>query len=305
MPAAKTTAIGLGISVTSGSANDSTNISASVSYESLNDGVNASIDGSTIQGTSSASTGTVQINADQETNVGIGGGSLYVSAGSGNGNALGIALTYAEIADPSGGLAVSASLSNSSVTDDGSISVVALDQSRILSGAATAGLGNNTTTGVAASVVVNSIRPTDFADITGVPAASGDAAVTGGIKVSGDVIVESSGGSSASLDNLISAAALTANGGLAGGGVPVDDSGLDFTGAALDPKSSTGAAILAVAGFVQTGKSNVGASLVVNNIDASHDAVIDDITLTSTSGVVAVSASDDTEILGIAGRRGV
>jgi len=296
------TAIGLALSVTAGQATTSVAISASASIIEVNDGVEALVDSSTLGGADAGSSGTLSISADQNTSIGIGAGSLYLKLGSGNGGGGAVALTYAEIGDPANGDAVSAILSNSSVQNIGDLSLLALDQSRILSGAAAAG-GGTDADGFAGSVVVNAINPTDLAEITGTPAVSGTAVVTGGIDVSGDVTVLATGGSNATLDSLISTAALSANGGLAGGGVPVDDSGLDFTGAALAPTSPTGAAILAVAGMVQVstgGGSNVGVSLVVDNIAQTHEALIDRADVTSTGGVVDVSASDDAEILGIA-----
>jgi len=293
------TAIGLAISVSTGSGSTSIDVSAAVSVDEINDGVNASIDSSTLDGTASLSPKSVAISADQNTEIGIGGGSLYVKLSNGAGDGLGIALTYAEIGDPDGGTAVSAVLSNSSVENVDDLSVIALDQSRILSGAAVGG-GGEDTSGFAGAVVVNDISPTVMAQIVAAPAVAGTAAVVGGINVAGDVTVLASGGSNATLEGLISNAALSANGGLSGGGTPLDDSGLDFTGAALSPSTSSGAAILAVAGEVQAGKSNVGVSLVVDNIDQTHEALIDGVTLTSTGGVVSVDAADDSEILGIA-----
>ncbi|WP_210254868.1 hypothetical protein [Methylocapsa sp. S129] len=290
------TVIGLAISATTGQATKAVSVSASVSVAEINDGVNALIDSSVLRGTGPSSS--IAIDADQDAEIGIGAGSLYLKLGNGAGGGLGVALTYAEIGDPSGGDAVSAILSNSSVADIGSLSLLALDQSRILSGAAVFG-GGPDADGFAGAVIVNTIGPSDLAEIVGAPAVSGTAAVTSGITVSGDVTVVASGGSSPTLEGIISTAALNANGGLSNGSIQ-DDSGLDFTAAVVDPTSTTGAAIIAVAGEVQAGASNLGLSLIVNQIDQSHDALIDGVTIISTGGVVNVSAVENSEILGIA-----
>jgi hypothetical protein len=292
----QSTTVGLAVALTTGIATSSGQASVSASIAQIDDGVQASIDSSTVGQASGGNAALLSIIADETTNIGIGAGSLYGGFGSGNSNGIGVALTYAEIGDPSGGAAVSAVLSNSSVQNTASLNVEALDTSRIVSGAAVGG-GGADANGFAGSVVVNDIDPTILAEITSVPAVSGTAAVTGGITVSGDVTVTSSGGDVQALDQII-ANAVTAGSCLAGS---TCDSGLDFTGAALSPTSTTGAAILAVAGNVQaTGKSNVGVSIVVNRIGTRHEALIDGASVTSTGGVVGVSANDNSEILGIA-----
>ena len=294
----QSTTVGLAVALTTGTSTSSGQASASVSIAQIDDGVQAGIDSSTVGQAvgGSGNAGALSIVADETTNIGIGAGSLYGGFGSGNSNGFGVALTYAEIGDPSSGAGVSAVLSNSSVQNTASLNVEALNTSRIISGAAVGG-GGADASGFAGSVVVNDIDPTILAEITSTPAVSGTAAVTGGITVSGDVTVTSSGGSVATLDALIANAA-TAGSCLTGS---TCDSGIDFTGSALSPTNTTGAAILAVAGNVQiTGKSNVGISIVVNRIGTRHEALIDGASVTSTGGVVSVSANDDSEILGIA-----
>ncbi|MGA7964778.1 MAG: leukotoxin LktA family filamentous adhesin, partial [Gammaproteobacteria bacterium] len=291
----ESTTVGLAVALTAGSGNGA-QASASVSVAQIDDGVQAGIDSSTVGSTSPDPAGDIAILAYRTTDIGIGAGSLYGGGGSSNSNGFGVSMTYAEIGDPSSGAAVSAVLSNSKVWKTAGLDVEAFDTSRIVSGAATAGGGANAS-GFSGSVVVNDISPTILAEITAVPTLSGAATVPGGITVSGDVIVSASAGSVAALDKIISDAAKAGNNGAA----PTDDSGLDFSGGAVSPTDATGAAIIAVAGNVQVGKSNVGVSIVVNRTGTRHEALIDHLaSVTSTGGVVDVSATDNSEILGIA-----
>ncbi|WP_159103993.1 leukotoxin LktA family filamentous adhesin [Rhodopseudomonas sp. B29] len=256
------TSIGLAIAVTGGSSNSSLQFAASVSAAMISNGVQAGIDGSTVGQTTGSGVGDVSIIADQKTNIGIGAGSLYGGLTVGpnsQSTGVGVAMTYASIGDPSSGAGVSAVLSNSTIRNVDDLTVQALMTSRIASGAATVGGGANAN-GFAGVVIVNDIDPTVLAEITG-----------GTVNVSGNVLVNASGASIPSLDALIAGAALAANGGLA----PAGNSGLDFSGGAVSPSNATGAAIIAVAGLVQLGKSNVGVSIVVNRIGTSHLALID------------------------------
>lgn len=288
------TTIGLGIAITGGSGSQ-TQAAVSVSAADLNNGVQASVDSSTIGQTNGGFAGDLTIVASQNTNIGIGGGSLYGGLGTDESNGLGVSLTYAGISDPTSGAAVSAVLSNSKVYNTDDLIILAMSNSRIIAGAATAGGGPNAN-GFAGSVVITDIRPTVLAKITSMPAVAGTAAVTGGITVTGDVRVNAFSGSDATLNTLIRNAAVTANGGLSYSG----DSDINFDAGDLSPSSATGAAIIAVAGNVQGGKSNVGVSIVVNRVASSYEAYIDRISVTSAGGVVDVSARDSSEIIGIA-----
>ena len=276
------TVIGIAMALTAGVSQGGTAASVSASVGEITDSVSAKIDNSTITGRG----GNLTIAADQEANIGIGGGSLYVRA-DGAGSGLGVALTYAMVGDPSGASAVNATLSNTTVSGESALSVLAYDQSRILSGAAVGGGGANTN-GFAGAIVVNEITPTILANISG----TGSTA----INVNGDVTVTSSGGTRDDFHTIIRNVAAKFNGGVG----PTSDSGLDFTGAILNPSASTGAAIFAVAGNVGAGKSNVGVSLVVDRISQSNVALIDGVALTTTAGSVAVSARNDADILAVA-----
>lgn len=288
------TTVGIAMAITAG-AGAGSQASASVSVALISNGVQAGVDSSTVGQIDGGSKGDLSIIANQTLKIGIGGGSFYGGFGSQGSNGFGLTMTYAAVGDPTSGAAVSALLSNSRVYNTDDLTLLALDSTRIISAAAVAGGGANSS-GFAGSVVVNDIDPTILAQITSVPEVNGTAAVTGGIVVVGNVTVHAFSGSDATLDTLISNAALSANGGLAYSG----DSGLDFSANDMSPTSTTGAAILAVAGNAQVGKSNVGVSIVVNRIGTRHEAVIDRASVTSTGGSVDVAARDDTEILGIA-----
>ncbi|MCK9919144.1 leukotoxin LktA family filamentous adhesin [Microbacteriaceae bacterium K1510] len=294
----ESTTIGLAVAMTAGSGNGY-EASASVSVAEINNGVQALVDSSTLGDAATGSLANIAIIADQVTNIGIGAGSLYAGfTGYPQDSSIGfgVAMTYASIGDPTSGAAVSAVLANSKVQYTQNLTVEALDSSRIISGAAVGGGGPNAS-GFAGSVVVNDINPTVLAEITSVPAVSGTAAVTGGITVAGDITVNALSGSNATLDAIINGAAIAANGGLT---APASNSGLSFAATDVSPDSATGAAIIAVAGNVQLGKANVGVSIVVNRIGTRHLALIDKATVTSTAGVVDVSARDDAEIIGVA-----
>ena len=290
----ESTTIGLGIAITGGSGSQ-TQVAVSVSAADLNNGVQASVDSSTVGQATGGFAGDFTIIASQNTNIGIGGGSLYGGFGSEESNGFGVSMTYAGIGDPASGAAVSAVLSNSKVSNTDDLVILAMSNSRIIAGAATGGGGPNAN-GFAGSVVVTEISPTVLAKITSVPAVAGTAAVTGGITVAGDVRVNAYSGSDATLNTLIRNAAITANGGLSYSG----DFDINFDATDLEPASVTGAAIIAIAGNVQGGKSNVGVSIVVNRVASSYEAYIDRISVTSAGGVVDVSARDSSEIIGIA-----
>lgn len=292
----ESTTVAVALAVTGGSGSG-TQASASVSAAEIKNGVQALVDSSTLGDAATGSLANIAIVADQVTKIGIGGGSLYGGIGVDESKGFGVSMTYVSIGDPTSGAAVSAVLANSTVQYTNNLVVEALDSSRIISGAASGGGGANSS-GFAGSVVVNDIDPTILAMITSAPAVSGTAAVTGGITVAGDVTVNALSGSSATLDAIINNAAIAANGGLT---APTGNSGINFAATDVSPTSSTGAAVIAVAGVVQlSGGSNVGVSIVANRIGTSHQAIVDGATVTSSSGVVKVAARDDAEIIGIA-----
>lgn len=169
----QSTIVALGLAINA-SANQSTaaSIAGSVSIGDIHDSVTAYVSNSTF----TADTGTrhldngVTIAAYQTTDIGIGGGALYGGGKAG----FGFAFTYVNIADPSGGKAVDAHVSNSSITDYYNFNLLAVDSSRIASGAALAGVAQN---GLAVSLVINEITPTISAVIDSGTGAGGSSTI--------------------------------------------------------------------------------------------------------------------------------
>ena len=99
--------------------------------------------------------------AYQAANIGIGGGSLYIGGSKG----FGVAFTYADIEDPSGGASNLARISNSALSDYDMVSIVATDRSRILAGAAVAG-GGSSSDSIAGSFVLATVSRSTEALLT-------------------------------------------------------------------------------------------------------------------------------------------
>jgi hypothetical protein len=170
----RATIVGVGIAVSAGG-NGAAAISAAIGL--ITSRVSASIANSAITGDSATSVSKLaSVNAYQTTDIGIGGGAAYLGAQSG----IGLSLSYAEIGDPSGQDAVSATIRNSSLVNINGLNVVASNSSRIASGAATVGLGGN---GLSGAFVFNKVTPTTRAEITGTSGAIPT------ITVGGDVVV--------------------------------------------------------------------------------------------------------------------
>lgn len=153
----QSTIVALGLAI-NGSANQSAaaSVAGSVSIGDIHDSVTAYVSNSSFGADTSSTRHLADgatVAAYQTTDVGIGGGALYGGGKAG----FGFAFTYVNIADPSGGKAVNAYVSNSSITDYYNFNLSAVDSSRIASGAALAGFAQN---GLAVSLVVNEINPT-------------------------------------------------------------------------------------------------------------------------------------------------
>ena len=284
------TVIGLALAV-SNAKTTAQSFAGSISLAEVTDNVSASIINSQLTGTSAAGSRSIDVDAYQSTDVGIGAGSLYVTKASTNAPSAGagFALTYVSITDPTDQASVSAQVTNSSISAYDSLTVAALDVSVIGSGAAAAGGGPNSAD-LGGAVVVNDISPTITASI------GGSAASPQTIHVAGDISVTAAGAPNSDFNTVLAAVATATNAGVA----PVNNSEVDFSAAAVDANMSPGAAIVGVAGMVQFGAANVGFSLVINTIDQSHSATIDDALLTSDSGDIGVYATDNSTILGIA-----
>ncbi len=247
---------------------------------------------STITGQASGVNRALEVDAYQTTNIAIGGGSLYMSGGK---VGLGLALTYASIGDPSlTQKATDAHILSTSISNYDTLLVLADSASVIASGAASGGAGGN---GLAGAIIVGEITPTITAYI--------DSNSTVNINV-GRVTVVADSGAVASLDtalgnlvkksnnNHLASDTCTAAGGMGG------QSSIDFSAAALNDGSPNGpgASIVSVAGTIQAGKNNVGASLIYNTIATTHSAYIANVLMTAATanGDVSVSARDSTKI---------
>lgn len=271
-----------------GSKSNAAALSASVGI--ITDSANAYIESSTITGQASGVNRALEVDAYQTTNVAIGGGSLYISGGQAG---VGIGLTYASIGDPTGGNATDAHIRSSSISNYDTLLVMADSASVIAAGAASGGAGSN---GLAGAIVVSEITPTTTAYI--------NSGATVNINVGRVTVLADSGAVSAldtalgnlvkkSNNNLLASDTCTVAGGTGG------QNCIDFGAAALNDGTGNGpgASIVSVAGLIQAGKNNVGASIVYNSIATTHSAYIANVLMSAGSnGNVSVSAVDSSKI---------
>ena len=219
------TVVAIGVA---GSKSNAASLSASVGI--ITDSANAYIESSTITGQSTGVNRALEIDAYQTTNVAIGGGSLYVSGGQAG---VGIGLTYASVADPTGGNATDAHIRSTSISNYDSLLLIADSASVIAAGAASGGAGSN---GLAGAVVVSEITPTTTAYINSGPTVS--------INVSRVTVLADSGAVSAldtalgnlvkkSNNNLLASDTCTVAGGTGG------QNCIDFGAAALNDGTVT------------------------------------------------------------------
>ncbi|MBR0906203.1 leukotoxin LktA family filamentous adhesin [Bradyrhizobium liaoningense] len=279
------TVVAIGVA---GSKSNAASLSASVGI--ITDSANAYIESSTITGQASGVNRALEVDAYQTTNVAIGGGSLYISGGQAG---VGIGLTYASIADPTGGNATDAHIRSTSISNYDTLLVMADTASVIAAGAASGGAGSN---GLAGAIVVSEITPTTTAYIS-----SGS---TVNINVGRVTVLADSGAVSAldtalgnlvkkSNNNLLASDTCTVAGGTGG------QNCIDFGAAALNGGTGNGpgASVISVAGLIQAGKNNVGASIVYNTIATTHSAYIANVLMSAGSnGNVSVSAVDSSKI---------
>jgi hypothetical protein len=275
----------VGVSIAAARANSgAAAVSAAIGI--VTDSVTAQIRNSAINGLSGGSTGNdVMVNAYRATDIGIGGGAAYAGAQAG----LGVALTYASIGDPSGRDAVTALITDTSLTAVDTLTVAARTSSRIVS-SAIAGGGGPDSNGPAGAIVINEVSPTTRAAVTDTSGAASQ------IAMDGDVLIVADSGRDNALD-----AALDAR--LAN----TDPGQIDFTGRATNANDATnpaGASIIAVAGSVQAGRNNIGCSFLSNTISQSHIATLENVDLTS-STAVTVRAQDGSLITAVAVGLGV
>ncbi|WID96648.1 leukotoxin LktA family filamentous adhesin [Bosea vestrisii] len=275
----------VGVSIAAARANSgAAAVSAAIGI--ITDSVSAQIRNSAINGISGASSGNdVLVNAYRATDIGIGGGAAYAGAQAG----LGVALTYVSIGDPSGRDAVAALITDTSLSAVDKLTVAARTSSRIVS-SAIAGGGGPDSNGLAGAIVITEISPTTRAAVTDTAGAPSR------IAMDGDVLVVADSGKDGTLD-----AALDSR--LAN----TDPGQIDFTGSATNANQAAnpiGASIIAIAGAVQAGKNNIGSSFLSNTISQSHIALIENVDLTSSTGVT-VRAQDGSLITAVAVGLGV
>ncbi|MBR1266082.1 leukotoxin LktA family filamentous adhesin [Bradyrhizobium sp. AUGA SZCCT0222] len=270
-------------------------VAIALSVGIITDSVNAYIQNSTLNGVSSGMSRAVEVDAYQTSNIAIGGGSLYVAGGQGG---VGAGFTYASIGDPTGGTAVDAHIRGTSINGYDTLTVLGDNASVIAAGAASGGAGGN---GAAGAIVVTDITTSTMAYIR--------SSATVNITVTGNVIVTADSVAIASLDtalsNLVKASnanQLASDNCSTTGGQQncVDFSYQALNGGTAGSPTAPGAAIIAVAGIIQAGKNNVGASMVYDHIATTHSAYIAGVLLTSTNGTVSVTASDSSEIQSVA-----
>ncbi|HEY1943653.1 MAG TPA: leukotoxin LktA family filamentous adhesin, partial [Roseiarcus sp.] len=282
--------VGLGIAVASESSEQPAGgFAGSVSVALIDDRVAAYVDKSTLTGIGGAGAQDAVVLADQQTTIGIGGGSFF-AGGQGGG---GLVITYTDIADPSSGPATDAHISNSSVTNFADIGVVAESPQAVYSAGAEVvssqvGLGGalvfTTATATTSATISNTGStplPISALDDVYVLAATDPKSLPSW--VTAPTIVSTDSGASAVAANY---------------GDPSGDSSANASDAAL--LTSGSAAILSIAGnIVVGGNDGVGFSSVDDTIGEAHLAQISGVTVTA-PGAVTVAALDSTAILAIA-----
>ncbi|GGD07341.1 leukotoxin LktA family filamentous adhesin [Halopseudomonas salina] len=318
------TSVALALAVTSSDQNtqNSNNGALSISGAQIYDGTSARIDNSSITSNNDGDD-SLEVSAHNNADIGVGGGSLYLGGKKGGG----LAITFAEINDPSAmlaginpdsnnvlstahnedvysGCAAEAVISGvdgarSTLTNFDSLTVSASAVNSIGIGAAGGGYngGVENSQGFAGSFAVGSIGADTRALISKTD-----------IKGVQTLHVNASGEDNATLDTL-----------LAGLGSSTINSDFDFSGAdAIDNTevftdedgtgssynySSAGKRIIAVAGVVQAGKSNLGISYAHADVQSDTSARMADVNInqgaTSTADVV-VNARDNSLLYSVA-----
>jgi hypothetical protein len=110
------------------------------SVADINDGVQAAVNTSTIDGPTSGTGRGVSLHAYDRTDIGVGGGAMYLKLTDQNGSSAGVALTYAGIHDPAGGKATDASIINSKIDHYDTLDVAAANSDRTVKTKASAPL---------------------------------------------------------------------------------------------------------------------------------------------------------------------
>ena len=273
--------IGLGFSVNTNNASGKNySVGVSASAAQVNDSASARIEDSTLDAQDTSRT--LDVQAYTRTDIGVGGGSLF---GGGKGG-IGLAITCAEIGNGERD-ATEALISGSVLTDFNKLTLSATNASRIASGAASLG-GGNDALGFAGSFVINKVGGTHGARLVSSTAAN-----------TGTVSLDVRGAVNTALDTTLD--------GLGSGS---ENGNFDFSGALVADFASpggsfdgTGSRVLGVAGFLQYGKSNIGIAYAHNDIQQTHEAAITGSTVTATS--VKVNAQDESAAIAVSAGVGV
>ena len=280
-----TVVAGIGLSVNATSGGTSGSLAGSVSVADIDDRVAAYIDDSTVSGS-----GDAIVLAEQDTEVGIGGGAFFLGGKAG----FGLAVTYLDIENPSAGPATDAHISNSNVTGFTDIDVIATAPQIIYSGAATG--GTNTTASLGGAFIFNTLDATTSATISnsGATALSITANQNVSVTASTDPNNISTEANSFFLEGDSQSSTYKAN----YAADPNDSSASDQADAAL--LSGQSAAIVSVAGIIETGAGTaVGVSVIDNTVDESHVASVSGVTVAAQNAMF-VAAGDSTTILAVA-----
>jgi hypothetical protein len=318
------TSVALALAITSSAqtTTDSNNGALSISGAQIYDGTSARIDNSSITSNNDGDD-SLEVSAYNNAYVGAGGGSLYLGGKQGGG----LAITFAEINDPSAmlpginpdsnnvlstahnedvysGSAVEAVISGvdggrSTLTDFDSVTVSASAVNRIVIGAAGGGYngGVENSKGFAGSFAVGSIGADTNALISKTD--------IGGVQT---LHINASGEDDAALNALLD-----------GLGSSTINSDFDFSGAdAIDNTevftaddgtgasynyNSAGKRIIAVAGVVQAGKSNLGISYAHADVKSDTSARMADVNVNqggASTADVAVNARDNSLLYTVA-----
>jgi filamentous hemagglutinin family protein len=270
--------IGIGAGVNT-KKQDAVSVAGSVSLALIDNKTTASVTDSTFTGNAQTTGNGMTVMAYDVTETGVGGGALALGGDTG----VGLALTYS-----SSNSTVSATLDNATVNTFGSLSVLALDPTLLMSGALEVA-ANKSENGIAAggSFVFNDIGN----DVTASIGGGSSITVSGALKVLASDDPQAEG---------LTPAVLAAHD-------VEDNSGqevFDFNKSLLAGQSAPqGSAIYGVAGAVQVAKSAIGIAFVDNTIHNTHDASIAGATVHA--GSAAITASDRSSILAIAAGVGV
>ncbi len=313
MTAGELIGVGLGLAVDTDSGDSSLTVAGSVSLGMLRNQTTAEVDGSMLTGEGGDEA--VQVVAYDRSRIATGGGALTYGGRVG----LGVAVTYADIANQT-----RAAVTDSNISEFSALDIGAFSASRIISAAAGLQVSTDGNQGVniAGSVAVNRIRNNVIAEL------GGEAGST--VTVDGDVTVQAASVSGSGFDSLL--ADLDSAGGGSGrhdvnwsgegtevaadgsidsedtgapGGSHEDQGDIDQQYAGFVADASVGGvldgeAILGIAGNIQAGKNqnSIGLSFNGNFIDNVYEARIDNATVTADT--VTVDAIQSARILGIA-----